>query len=201
MAIFRFSNAGGFGTYQRYNDFLAGNPAVVQDPGAYFPLGEFTLAAAQANVEFTNIPQTYTHLQLRCNMRLTGSNSSDGSSADMQFNGDTTSVYALHFLYGNGSSALAGNEINTNVIRVWRATTPTQSADIFGTAILDILDYRNTNKFKTVRYLSGFDGNGSGLLSLSSGLWRSSTAITSIKLTPPSNFATNSSFQLYGVLA
>lgn len=202
MAIFKFSNAGGFGTFQRYNDFLAGNPAVNLDNGSYFPLGEFTLATAQANIEFTNIPQTYTHLQLRCNMRLTGTNSSDGSAVDMQFNGDTTSLYANHYLYGVGSgSGTSGNEANTNVVRVWRATTPTQTADIFGACVLDILDYKNTNKFKTVRFLSGFDNNGSGLVSLNSGLWRSSTAITSIKLTPPSNFATNSSFQLYGVLA
>ena len=35
------------------------------DAGSMFPIGEFTLASAQANVEFTNIPQTYTHLQIR----------------------------------------------------------------------------------------------------------------------------------------
>jgi hypothetical protein len=79
VAIFRFSNAGGFGTYQRYNDFLAGNPAVVQDAGAMFPLGEFTLAEIGRAVEFTNIPQTYTHLQIRFTARTVSANTENGS--------------------------------------------------------------------------------------------------------------------------
>jgi hypothetical protein len=34
---------------------------------------------------------------------------------------------------------------------------------VFGVAIIDILDYANTSKNKTVRALSGEDENGAGL--------------------------------------
>ena len=71
-----------------------------------------------------------------------------------------------------------------------------------GTApIVDVLDYANTNKFKTIRNLEGFDVNGSGgLVALTSGLYRSTSAITSIKLTPNAgNYAQYSHFALYGI--
>ena len=103
MAVYKFSNAGGFGNITRYNDFLAGNPAVIQDAGAYFPLGEFTLSSAQTTVTFSNIPQTYTHLQLRSIARGTATGTS-GVDLYLTFNNNTTG-YNGHQLYGDGASA------------------------------------------------------------------------------------------------
>jgi hypothetical protein len=200
MAIYKFSNVGGFGTYQRYNDFLAGNPAVILDNGAYFPLGEFTLASAQANVEFTNIPQIYTHLQIR------GISRSTDSSAFTQTNLTINNVitnYTLHQLFGDGSSATAFALTGQASTLFECMTANTATANIYGVTILDILDYKSINKNKTFRILAGFDANGSGRLALSSGMTTTNTnAVTSIKLTPRfGNFAANSMFALYGVLA
>jgi hypothetical protein len=190
MSIFRFSNAGGFGTYQRYNDFLAGNPTtpVYVDNGAMFPLGEFTLAAAQANVEFTNIPSTYTHLQIRGIIR--GTNGSTGAdSALITFNSDTASNYAIHRLQGNGASVTA--DAFTGIADVSVASLPRSgnTSNSFGAFVIDILDYKNTNKFKTMWFQSG--------------LWRSTSAITTVRMAAGGSgntFAANSQFALYGVL-
>jgi hypothetical protein len=204
MSIFRFSNAGGFGTYQRYNDFLAGNPTtpVYVDNGAMFPLGEFTLAAAQANVEFTNIPSTYTHLQIRGIIR--GTNGSTGAdSALITFNSDTASNYAIHRLQGNGASVTA--DAFTGIADVSVASLPRSgnTSNSFGAFVIDILDYKNTNKFKTMRALNGWDANGSGSVWFQSGLWRSTSAITTVRMAAGGSgntFAANSQFALYGVL-
>jgi hypothetical protein len=77
----------------------------------------------------------------------------------------------------------------------------TSGSNIFGSFVCDILDYRDTNKFKTIRTIGGFDNNGSGVVSLRSGVYRSTNAITSIKLfnNPGNNFAQYSSCALYGV--
>jgi hypothetical protein len=73
-------------------------------------------------------------------------------------------------------------------------------ANTFGTFILDILDYKDTNKYKTARSLDGSDANGSGEISLRSGSWRNTAAITSITLTPTgTGIAQYSSFALYGI--
>jgi hypothetical protein len=72
---------------------------------------------------------------------------------------------------------------------------------------LDILDYANTNKFKTIRGLSGWNNNdtvdGNGSVRFISGLWRNTAAITSLKIVPEAavNFKQYSSFALYGVKA
>ena len=72
---------------------------------------------------------------------------------------------------------------------------------MFGATVCDILDYTNTNKYKTVRALSGHDQNGSGVIQLRSGFWRSTSAITSITISNDqiANIAEYTRFSLYGI--
>jgi hypothetical protein len=206
MAIYKFSNVGGFGTYQRYNDFLAGNPTtpVYVDDGAYFPLGEFTLASAQSSVVFSNIPQTYSHLQLRM---CAGSNSTAANDqVILRFNSDASSSnYTTHYIQGNGSAASAYGFGTGGFAGAYLDKAITgNSTTTFGVGVIDLLDYKITNKNKTMRSLHGYDANGSGVITLESALWtNSSTAISSITLVlnSSSTFRINSNFALYGVLA
>ena len=76
------------------------------------------------------------------------------------------------------------------------------TANAFGVTIIDILDYANTNKYKTFRSLVGSDTNDTnGAVGLASGSWRSTSAITSITLSNnvSGNLAQYSSFALYGI--
>lgn len=197
MAVFKFSNVGGFGTYQRYNDFLAGNPVVQLDKGSMFPLGVFTLASAQSQVDFTDIPQTYTHLQIRTNFLCSATNNPylrvGGASID------TGGNYSWHHLYGDGATP-SNNGGGGQSFIYFGYSTNTSNANV---SVIDILDYRNANKNKTLRILAGQDNNGSGEVALWSGAWfNSSTAIQKIRLIPASgNFNANSSFALYGINA
>jgi len=71
--------------------------------------------------------------------------------------------------------------------------------------VIDILDYQNTSKNKTIRGLSGQDGNASGTatnwrIQLSSGAWYNSSAVTSITIFVPTwTLGQYSSFALYGI--
>ena len=65
---------------------------------------------------------------------------------------------------------------------------------------MDILDYTNTNKNKTIRAIAGFDANGSGTAGLWSSVYLDTSAITSIAVgTANSNFAAGSRLDLYGI--
>jgi hypothetical protein len=152
-----------------------------------------------SSVTLSSIPSTYTHLQLRCIARSTY-NLNASSSLIMRINGDTSNTnYAVHLLDGNGSSASAyGASSDSPQGAVSNATA---GANIFGAAIFDILDYTNTNKYKTIRILSGNDNNGSGTLRFASGAsYANTNAITSLVISTPSgDLAQYSSFALYGI--
>ena len=173
-----------------------------QSEPAPAPVGDFesiatvTLSSAQSPVEFTSIPQTYTHLQIR-GLVLTSANYT--SDVKCNFNTDTGNNYSIHGIYGNGSSANAYSSLSPSYV-VIGLQGQTSSPSPF---VTDILDYRDTNKFKTIRSLAGADNNGSGSVYYHGGNWRSLSAITRITLTPyPSgNFNQYSSFALYGINA
>lgn len=153
----------------------------------------------QATITFSSIPSTYTHLQIRCMAQTNrGSVSYDGGKTT--FNGDTASNYSSHTLVGTGATATSGSLLTTYMQLPWVGFGTTTGSNWGGT-IIDILDYANTSKFKTVRALGGADGNGSGYVTLTSGNWRSTSAITSISITPDggTTFSQYSSFALYGI--
>jgi len=163
---------------------------VAPDTGAMFPLGMVQVGSGgSASISFTSIPSTYKHLQLRIMLPTVGDETA------MRFNSDSGSNYSRHGLFGNGATASAYGATNQTYDGLSDSSTQPN------VIITDILDYANTNKYKTTRTLSGRDQNGSGVVALRSGSWRNTNAITAITLTVTnsSNFPQYSSFALYGI--
>jgi hypothetical protein len=152
-----------------------------------------------SSITFSSIPQTYKHLQLRGFARCT--DATKDTNVYMQINGDTSSNYSQHGLYGNGASALAygvANETNPPAFRV--SSGGSSYASNFGVGVLDILDYTNNNKFKTIRSLTGHDENGTGgHIFLFSTSWSSTSAVTSLYITGTTAITQYSHFALYGI--
>lgn len=153
-------------------------------------------------VNFTDIPQVYKHLQVRAILRSTRSANSDGPQFRLG-NGsvDTGSNYALHFIKGDGDAASANSAASISALGLGDLPAANRTSGVFGAFVLDILDYQNTGKFKTTRALNAYDSNGAGDLRFISGLWQSTSAINTIKFYPEigPNFAQYSSFALYGI--
>ena len=148
-----------------------------------------------ADVEFTSIPSTYTHLQVRALALYSGS----VGSGFLSFNGDTSSGnYSYHAFGGDGGSspgAVALSTQNEGKYTGYAGTSTTQP----NAMVMDILDYKDSNKYKTVRGFYCWDANGTGYVEFFSNLWRSTSAITSIKFRPANTFANYSHFALYGI--
>jgi hypothetical protein len=179
-----------------------------QPAGAYDSLATVTVGATTvSSITFAGIPSGYKHLQLRAIARDNRA-STWIDTMYMYFNTDSTgSNYYYHVLGGNGSSAFssasAGQTGYGAPIGLTGASNVTTS---FGPNIIDILDYTNTSKNKTVRSLVGVEDNSNGTVRLTSGLWLSTAAISSITLVNdgagvPANsfFQQHSTFALYGV--
>ena len=181
--------------------------------GAFDALGSVTVGSGgQSSITFSAIPQTYTHLQIRFTAQTNrGTYAID--DIRVRFNGDTGSHYADHLLVGGGSSASAyADSSATSIVTGVGNIVTNNISNTFGVGVIDILDYGNTNKYKTLRALVGGDYNATGAsgyypsISLSSGLWLGSTgssteAINSINLYPEygSLFTQYSNFSLYGI--
>jgi hypothetical protein len=192
--VYKFSNAGGFTSKQRYTSMLAGNATFV--PTSFESIATTTVGSGgQSTITFSSITQTYKHLQIRLLGKATAS-----AYLKVTFNSSTTG-YADHYLDGNGTSATAGVTTSTSFISIFGAIANT-TANVFGGGIIDILDYANTNKNTTLRALTGVDYNGSGNIDFSSGLWNNTAAINQIEFSlNTGNFAQYSHFALYGIKA
>jgi hypothetical protein len=174
----------------------------------FYQIATTTLGSAQSTVTFSSIPGTYTHLQLRASLQ-TSRVTYPLDKIFIRFNSDTASNYSTHSVQSDGGSVTSDVENQSYLTnRDTASTTAATDGLVFGTLIMDILDYANTNKYKTTRALSGFDTNGTvagygGRFGLVSGNWRSTSAITSITFTVDNaaNYSANSKFSLYGVKA
>jgi len=168
--------------------------------GAYDSIATVTVGSGGASsVTFSSIPSTYTHLQIRGIGRA--ANSVTDENFVLQLNSDTGANYSLHNIYGTGSSVGANATINFTASYFARTSGASSGASMFGAVVADILDYANTNKYKTLRSLSGHDQNGSGYVTLMSGNWRSTSAVTTVTIKNETglNIAEYSSFALYGI--
>ena len=170
---------------------------VAASTNSYESIATFTGSGNPSSITFSSIPSTYKHLQIRWLSRNSIAAADDVIS--VQFNSDTATNYDLHFIYGDGSSAGAVALTTRAEMYAGYQASNTAAANIFGAGVIDVLDYQNTNKYKTLRNLGGDDRNGAGSLYFGSGLWRSTSAVTSVKLFSTGTFATNSSFALYGI--
>jgi hypothetical protein len=199
MAITSIKTGSSFTNLTKYDSFLAGNPKFVSN--SYESISTVTVGSGgSSSIDFTSIPSTYTHLQIRGIAR--GSRAATQDTLKVIYNNDSAGNYfSYHEIYGDGSSAAAynGNATNTNNY-VDSFAASSASANIFGAMIIDILDYTNTNKYKTNRFLGGNDRNGSGSIAFGSGLWMSTSAITRITISAANgNLSEYSQFALYGI--
>jgi hypothetical protein len=184
-----------------------GDSAPISVPG-YNSIATVTVGSGgQTSIDFNSIPATYKHLQVRYLCKSDrASYSIDGFL--VQFNNITTASYSAHRVFGTGSAPSADGGSSLTSINVSMGVVGSGPSTTFGVGVIDVLDYGNTSKYKTMRYLGGSDLNGTfgtgsygGYVGLASGLFQSTNAISSIKIMPESgtNFTQYSSFALYGI--
>ena len=174
---------------------------------SYESIATVTVGSGGASsIDFTGIASTYKHLQIRGISQTAFGGSSQYDYLSLRLgNGsiDTGANYSNHLLRGQGTDAASSGSASTT--SSWGGITwlQTGSSSFFGVSVIDILDYSNTNKYKTVRALGGADDNAStppGVVALLSGNWRSTSAVNQVRLfSSNGNFKEFSTFALYGI--
>ena len=182
----RSENSEGAGGYS-----AASNSLTPASPYVYESIQTATIDSAgyASDFTFSSIPQTYKHLQLRIAL-----NNETGVAMQIRFNSDTGSNYSYHFVTGNGSTKSSSGAVNTSAIFLVDYPAPGGTS----VGVVDIFDYTNVNKYKTLKTISGRDNNGSGIIGLYGGNWRNTGAINSITVISAATWL-NTKVALYGV--
>ena len=162
----------------------------------YEPIATTTLGSAQANITFSSISGSYTDLRL---IVVTAPSSATLQYFDIELNGDTATNYSLIRLYGDGSTAGSVAQANVNKAR---AGIVGASSSLPSLIITDIFSYAGSTN-KTLLTQSSADMNGSGQVNRIVNLWRSTSAITSIKIFMDGggNMISGTTATLYGIKA
>jgi hypothetical protein len=162
-------------------------------PATYEPIATTTLGSAAATITFNSIGSGYTDLRL---VIVTTTSATD--TIYLQYNGISTSTYSGTYIYGDGATASSARR--TNVTGVYAGFGVVTSTTIPSMWTWDIFSYAGSTNKTSLSTIS-LDQNGSGSVTRSVGLWRSTSAITSITANVSgSNFNTGTTATLYGIL-
>lgn len=157
------------------------------------------LGSSATSVTFSNLGSysAYKHLQLRC---LSVNTNTNQDHLKLTFNGDNSASYADHNMSGSGTAVSSGNSPSQAFIRILFANAYSGSPG-YAAAIIDILDFASTSKNTTTRSLTGYDWPTQRTrITLLSGLWNNTSAVTSMTIAAFSDSLTaNSRFSLYGL--
>ena len=156
-----------------------------------------TLATAQAFIEFTSIPDTFTDLVVVCSLRNSSAGNQNGT---LTFNG-STSGYSERLLFGNGATTATDNASGSLIN--WADYHPgtNATANTFGNSRTYIPNYTGSNA-KSVSSDAVSENNGTTAIQyLNAALWNNSAAITSLRFAPSegANFVAGSTISLYGI--
>jgi hypothetical protein len=179
---------------------ILNSQAVAAGGGSDFELISTSLISSNTtDVYFESIPQTYKHLQVRMTVR----NSATFSTAiRVRPNYDSgVGNYTTHRLRGYGSGQLSNFTDDTGRLD-HTVLASNNTANIYGVCILDILDYTNSNKYKTMRAVHGYCDQASGGNNIvqTSMLWMNTSAMTDLQLNCwDGSFVSGSRFSLYGI--
>lgn len=161
----------------------------------YTPIATTTLGSNTASYTFSSISGSYTDLILI----MSGQVSSNVTVA-CQVNGDTATNYSTTEIFGDGGTASSFRSSTNAHIAVMGIGAQVNSNNQW-LSTLHFQNYSNNTTYKTV--LGRTSASATGVNAIVS-LWRSTSAITSIKIlgyAGASGFTTGTTFTLYGIAA
>lgn len=162
-------------------------------------IATFTLTGNSTGITFSSIPSTYKHLQLRMFLR---GDRNGGDDLNIKFNSDTGNNYSDHVMGGDGANTAPYGQAPFGFIYSYQGFPGAGTATgLFYGGIMDIVDYQNTSKNKTIKMFQGYDNNGGGNVQFTSGSWMNTAAINNISIAPRygTNFVQYSQIALYGI--
>jgi hypothetical protein len=168
-------------------------------PATYTLISSNVLTSSQASVTFSAIPSTYTDLVIRFSVRTDQSDTQD--SLALKFNGDSSALYSIVALRGNGATATSFLSSGATSINTGQVDGDTATANTFSSTEIYIPSYTASQSKPSSTFFAQENNITTAFIGAYANLYRSNTAISSIAFTPNggTNFLSTSSFYLYGI--
>ena len=165
-------------------------------PSTYTLISSNVLSSSAASVTFSAIPSTYTDLVLRWSIRSNRAAVQDWMKIEL--NADTTNLSYTR-VEADGTGTYSGR--STSILVVGTTSGNTTTSNTFGNGEFYIPSYTASQNKPVSGFGVGEDNAVGALIMATAGLWRSTSAITEIKILSESanNLLTGSSFYLYGI--
>ena len=159
----------------------------------YTPIETQTLSSAAASVTFSSIPGTYKDL-----ICVYTAGTATPIDMSVRMNSDSGSNYSFTWLSGTASSAVSNRDSNYARLLIDNYAYPPSAALTYNVNIIQFMNYSNTTTYKTTLMRNG---NAAAGVDAGVGLWRSTSAITSLvfNFSSGANIAAGSVFTLYGI--
>ncbi len=170
----------------------------------YEPLSSTTLSSTQSSIDFTSISSSYTDLviSLYCQNAAATSGTRTGL---LKINSDSGTNYSYLYFMGDGTT-VSTTRTSTYSGGIFYGDVPRNGtgANIFGFARISFFNYAGSTQKSVIAECSvdmaGLGGAGGGYVQRTIGLWRSTSAITSISLLAGGEgFASGTRATLYGI--
>jgi len=164
-------------------------------PNTFIKIATVTVGSSgAANIDFTNIPQTFTDLKLVFSTRII-----TGSQANIwyKFNNSTSSL-SWRGLYGTGSAAGSNNGTTVGLL-AGVTTAANDTASVFASGEIYIPNYTSSNNKSSAVDNVGENNATASTVYLVANLWSNTAAINQITLYSDYNFAQYSEATLYGI--
>ena len=160
----------------------------------YTPIATTTLGSNSASISFSSISGSYTDLRLI----FIGGVVTNGDVYKMTVNSDTGTNYSQTELWGDGASVSSGRRTSVAyfVCGGSRIGAIESLTDMFN---IDLQNYSNSTTYKTILMRQGQASVGTVA---AVGLWRSTSAISSIQISYANgNILAGTTATLYGITA
>jgi len=163
----------------------------------YIPISTVTVGSGGAsNIDFINIPQTYTDLVIKISARSTSGAAFAGLIITP--NGNTAN-YTFRWLGDANGGAVSYTQAAFGYNHLFYIPGSAATASTFGNGEITIPNYTSANN-KSISADGANQNNASAVYQgMSAGLWSNTAPITSISLTTGGSFVQYSTATLYGI--
>ena len=166
----------------------------------YTLISSQVLASSAASVTFSSIPATYTDLVVRASARDTQTGSVIYQSIQVQFNSDTSTIYSVTILSGNGSTSASSRFSSISHTIDNSGTNSDATTNTFSNTEMYFPNYLSTTSKPYSEFAVAENNATYAGISATADLYRNTSPITSLKLsTNGGSFVQYSSFYLYGI--